>query len=234
MSQPLWSSGVLYNQTGLVWASKTITKGTKMSAHVSLSYKKKKDPAIIPFAQGVHDGLAANATLFNNLPVTLVALLAAIADFTAKYNASRKGSQAQIEAKDASRIALEDLLNQLAAYVEGKAQGNADTIRLAGFEPVTHAYSPSVAPAKPDKFGVVNAAAGKVQIKPTMQPNIHSVQVEYRTNNGTWTSAGGFTDSRKIFVTNLTPGTLFDFHIAFVGGGNTTSEWSDLVTHMVA
>lgn len=182
----------------------------------------------------MHDDLAANATTFTTLPVTLVALLAAITDFTTKYNASRKGSVAQTEAKDAARVVLEGLLNQLAAYVEGKAQGDENIIRLAGFEAVTHTHSPSIAPAKPAEFGVLNVGAGKVQIRPSLQPNIHSVQVEYRTGTGSWTSAGGFTDSRKIVVPNLTPGTLYEFHIAFVGGGNATSEWSDPVSHMVA
>ena len=107
MSQPLWSSGVLYNQTGVVWSAKSITKGINMNDHVSLGYKKMKDPDIIPFAQGVHDGLAANVAMFANLPVPLVALLAAIADFIAKYNAANKGSVAQTEAKDAARGVLD-------------------------------------------------------------------------------------------------------------------------------
>jgi hypothetical protein len=35
-------------------------------------------------------------------------------------------------------------------------------------------------------------------------------------------------------VVGLTPGTMYDFRVAFVGGNNATSEWSDLVAHMCA
>ena len=76
--------------------------------------------------------------------------------------------------------------------------------------------------------------AGKVQLRVTMQPNVHSILVEYRTGSGNWTSGGGFSSGRNIVVANLTPGTLYEFRVAFVGGNNATSEWSDLMTHMCA
>ncbi len=203
-----------------------------MNSHVSLEFKQYKDPEVIPFAQGVHDGLGAHSTVFTTLPVTLVAQLAAITDFTNKYNVSRKGSQAQFEAKDASRVVLIGLLSQLAAYVEGVALGNADTIRSAGFQAVTHEHGPSVPLAKPEISAVLNYASTKIQLRIKAQPNVHGLKVQYRSAAGAWQDGGGFSSTKLVVVENLTPGTLYEFRVQFIGGSTGTSEWSDMVSHI--
>ena len=203
-----------------------------MNAHVSLAFKQDKDPEVIPFAQGVHDGLQAHATTFNGLPVTLIALLAALTDFTTKYNAAIKGSVAQTQARIAARVVLIDLLSQLAAYVEGVALGNADTIRSAGFQAVTHEHGPSVPLTKPVIDGAVNYASTKIQLRIKSQHNIHGVKVQYRTGAGTWQDGGGFSSTKLVIVENLTPGTVYDFRVQFIGGSTGTSEWSDIIVHM--
>ena len=186
----------------------------------------------IPFAQGVHDGLGANATVFTALPITLVVLLAAITDFTTKYNASRKGSQAQIQAKDDASVVLIGLLSQLAAYVEGVAQGDADIIRSAGFDVVMRTHSAQVPLAKPEIVAALNYAASQIQLRLTAQPNVHGVKVQYRSASGAWQDGGGFSSTKLVIVVNLTPGTLYDFRVQFIGGSDGTSEWSDIVSHI--
>jgi len=232
MTQAIWNSGQTWNQTGLVWSGNNTTKGNKMNSHVSLAFKKGKDPEVIPFAQGVHDGLAAHATVFTALPVTLVALLAAITDFTTKYNVSRKGSQAQISAKDDARGVLMDLLSPLAAYVEGVARGDADVIRSAGFDVTTHEHSAQVPLVKPLIIAALNYASCQIQLRLQAQTNVHGVKVQYRSPAGTWTDGGGFASTKLVVVQPLTPGTLYDFRAQFLGGSTGTSEWSDIVSHI--
>ena len=203
-----------------------------MNAHVSLAFKKDKDPELIPFAQGVHDGLGAHSTVFTTLPVTLIALLAALTDFTTKYNVSRKGSQAQTDAKAAARVVLIGLLAQLAAYVEGVAQGNADTIRLAGFDVSTHLHGPQTSLAKPIIDGAFNYATTKIQLRLKAQSNVHGLKVQYRSAAGAWQDGGGFSSTKKVIVENLTPGTLYDFRVQYIGGSTGTTEWSDVVSHI--
>lgn len=234
MPVPNWSSTGAWNQSGMVWGPAGAKETTKMNDHVSLGFKKKKDGDLIPFAQGVHDGVGGHATVFTTPTVTMAALLAAITDFIAKYNAANKGSVAQTEAKDAARGVLIGLLSLLAAYVEGIAQGNADTIRSAGFEPTSHDHHPQVTLAKPVIEQILNYASGQVQLRVTMQPNVHSVQVQYRTAGGAWQDGGGFPSSRLIVVVNLTPGTQYEFRVEFVGGSTNRSEWSDGVNHLCA
>lgn len=232
MTQAIWNSGQTWNQSGLVWSGKTTTKGTKMNAHVSLAFKNDKDPELIPFAQGVHDGLAANATVFTNLPVTLVALLAALTDFTAKYNAAIKGSEAQTQARINARTVLLENLAKLAAFVEGVAQGSADTIRLAGFQAITHEHVAPVPLVKPAIIAALNYASGKIQLRLQAQPNVHGVKVQYRSAGGAWQDGGGFPSTKLVIVPGLTPGVLYDFRVQYIGGSDGASDWSDITSHI--
>jgi hypothetical protein len=232
MTQATWNSGQTWNQNSLVWGISNTTKGNKMNAHVSLAFKQDKDPQLIPDAQKVHDGLAANTTKFNNLPVTLIALLAAIADFTTKYNLSRKGSEAQTGDKEAAKVVLIGLLATLAAYVEGVAQGDPDVIRLAGFVPVDHSHSPQVPLVKPRIIAALNHAAGEIQLRLQAQPNVHGVKVQYRSAAGAWQDGGGFSSTKLVIVKGLTSGTLYDFRVQYIGGSEGSSEWSDIVSHI--
>ena len=98
-------------------------------------------------------------------------------------------------------MALIDLLNQLAACVEGKAAGQQDTIRLAGFEPVEHANSSQVPLAKPELSSVLNLEAGKVQLHMKAQDvrtrfSWNITQQQQLLGN----SAGGFPSGRNIVV----------------------------------
>ena len=203
-----------------------------MNSHVSLAFKQAKDPDLIPFAQGVHDGVAANTTTFNALPVTLVVLLAALVDFTTKYKASRKGSQAQMQDKDDARVVLIGLLSQLAAYVEGVALGNADTIHLAGFDDASHTHGAQVPLAKPSITLALNYASSQIQLRLQAQPNVHGVKVQYRVSAGAWQDGGGFPSTKLVVVVGLTPGTMYDFRVQYIGGSTGTSEWSDVVSHI--
>lgn len=234
MPVPNWGSTDAWNKSEAVWGPAGGTEAKKLNDHVSLGYKQKTDGDLIPFAEGVHDGTGGHATLFVTPIVTMAALLAAIADFSTKYNASRKGSVAQTEAKDAARAVLTGLLSQLAAYVEGIAQGNADTIRAAGFEPTGHGHHAQTPLNKPIIQGVFNYVSGSAQVRVQTQPNVHSVNVQYRTGNGAWLDGGSFPSSRLLIVGNLTPGTQYEFRVEFVGGSTNRSEWSDGVNHMCA
>lgn len=203
-----------------------------MYAHVSMAYKTLKHGDLATYAQGNHDKLQTNGAQFTDLPVTLVAFLAAITDYVAKINAARKGSEAQTEDRDVSREALLLLMNELASYVEGVAKGDPDVIRAAGFDPVEREHVAPMALAIPQLKGATNLGGGRVQLQVVAQPNVHSVLVEYKTIGGTWTSGGGFPSTRGIIVTDLIPGTTYEIHVAFVGGAGQTG-WSDPLTHIV-
>ncbi len=131
-------------------------------------------------------------------------------------------------------MGLDRPVEPLAAYVEGIAQGNADTIRSAGFEPTSHEHHAQTPLSKPVIDHILNYASGQAQFRVMTQPNVHSVQVQYRTGNGAWQDGGSFPSSRLIIVVGLTPGTQYEFRAEFVGGSTNRSEWSDGVNHLCA
>ena len=135
-------------------------------------------------------------------------------------------------ARIAARAVLIGLLSQLAAYVEGVAQGNADTIRSAGFQAVTHDHVAPVPLAKPLIIAALNYESTKIQLRLQPQPNVHGLKVQYRSAAGAWQDGGGFSSTKKVIVENLTPGTLYDFRVQYIGGSTGTTEWSDVVSHI--
>ena len=238
MPVPTWNSGkpgVTWNAAGQFWGPAGGKRNKTMSDdnnHVSLAFKKDKDPELIPFGQGVHDGITGNATLFATPPVTMPDLQTAVTDFDVKYQASRKGGKDRTEAKDAARAVLIGLLAQLAAYVEGIAQGDIETIRAAGFEPTSHEHHAQGSLTKPEIGAPTNLESTKVQLHAKSQPNVRAVKAQFRVNGGAWQDGGNFNSTRQMVVENLTPGQVHDFRLQFLGGSTGASEWSDVVSHL--
>jgi hypothetical protein len=58
------------------------------------------------------------------------------------------------------------------------------------------------------------------------------LKVQYRSAAGAWQDGGGFSSTKKVIVENLTPGTLYDFRVQYIGGSTGTTEWSDVVSHI--
>ena len=203
-----------------------------MNYRVLFSYKKLKNAALIPFAQGVHDALTENSGQFPNLPVPLADLQDSINDFTNKRHAAVKGSEAQTEARNSARVALLDRLNLLALRVEGVALGRAEVIRAAGFTPKAYGHTPQTPLTKPMDLRAVNVASTQVQLRVKAQRNVRSVKAQYRVAGGPWQDGGDFPNTKVVVVPQLVPGTLYDFRVQFIGGSTGSSEWSDTLSHM--
>ena len=233
MNPPLtWSRQFSWNQQGVTWNGRVPKKDKTMTNHVSLGFAQLPDAPLVVFATGVHDHLVASAATFTNPPVTVVALKAATDDFDAKLGLAHKGSVAQTADKDDAREVLLELLRELAAYVEGKALGNANTIRLGGFDVTTHAPAPQAPLAKPAIKVILNLMTTQLRLRVTAIPNAYSYVVQFRTGTGAWLEAGVFPNTRSIVVINLVPGTLYEFRVRAIGGSTGTSDWSDAVSHM--
>ena len=232
MGQLTWSKTKYTWSKKLTWNGQAPTKELTMKAHVSLAFAESKDPALVNFAGGVHTGLGANTATFTALPVTLLALDAAKTDFDGKLALAHKGSVAQTEAKDRAREVLIGLLRQLAAYVEGKAQGDASIIRLAGFDVAVHGVTAPTILLKPEILGIINFMTTQLKLRVSKVANAHAYEVQFRIGSGAWQGAGAFANTRAIVVINLVPGTLYEFRVRAIGGSTGTSDWSDAVSHM--
>ena len=203
-----------------------------MNSHVSLGFKTFKDAGLIPFSQGVHDDLLANAVKFPTLPVALPAFQTAITDFTIKLDLAHKGSVAQTQAKNAARDALIHMLAQLAAYVESIALGDPAVIHLGGFDDMAHGHAPQSTLVKPEITKALSPAATKVQLRCKKQTNVRGVRAQFRTNGGAWQEGGMFNSTRAVVVENLASAVVHEFRVQYLGGSTNTTEWSDTVTHL--
>jgi hypothetical protein len=60
----------------------------------------------------------------------------------------------------------------------------------------------------------------------------YEVQVSIGAGTSAWQAAGSFTAARKIILTNLTPGTIYNVRARAIGGSTGYSDWSDPQSHM--
>ena len=230
MGQLTWSKKYAWSRS-LTWNGECPNQ-YKIVNHVSFNFAEFKDAELLERSGDVHDAMVANVAQTTGCPVTAVALDTANTDFGAKIAATQQGGKASTLDKKASREALVSLLRQIGMWLDGKAQGNVDTITLFHFDYVTrgpHAQSPLAIPVIK---AILNLMTTQLKLRVTAVPNAYSYVVEYRVGTGPWTPGGTFTDSRGMVVTGLTPGTLYEFRVRAVGGNNTMSDYSDTVTHM--
>ena len=232
MARLTWSKKYRWNQKSLTWNGQTPSGVIKIMNHVSHNYAEFKDSPLLTRSEAVHVSLVANAAQATGCPVSAADLDTANKDFSAKINALAQGGPAATLARDAARQTVLGLLSQIAAWLEGKAQGNVDIIVLFHFDYTSPGHHPAIAPGKPVIKAILNEATTQLKVRVNPEPHAHSYLVQYRINSGAWVTAGSFTDSRGMLIPGLTPGTLYEFRVQALGGKNVCSDWSDLVTHM--
>ena len=202
-----------------------------MAAHVSMAFARLSDPALPPFATGVHDGLAGNPALFPDPTVTPANLDAAKESFAQAVGAAIQGSVAQTAAKNDRRRELIALLRLLAVFVEGKANGDPQIIRASGFGIAKRGHSPQQPLVKPGIRCILNEASTQLTVRATRVPNARSYEAQIRIGDGPWQAAGTFPQARRMVLQNLVPGTLYAARVRAVGGSTGYSDWSDPVYH---
>jgi len=66
----------------------------------------------------------------------------------------------------------------------------------------------------------------------TPRDNARAYQVRLRNGNGAWQDMGTFNQARRIELTGLTPGAVYEVQARAIGGSTGCSDWSDIVTVM--
>ncbi len=200
--------------------------------HVGLDFANKKPNDLFKFGDKVHTAQLANVPLYAGCLITAVMLNTANQDYGAKIDARAEGGPISTKVALASRAVLLGLLYQIAAWLEGKAAGNADTINLAGFDTVEHVYSPQTILLTPAIKAILNFMTTQLKLRVTTVPNANSFEAQYRIAGGAWVPCGSFPNSRAIIITGLVPGVMYEFRVRAVGGLTGWSAWSDTASHM--
>jgi len=123
------------------------------------------------FAGGVRDGIYNNAITFVNPPISQVDFQALLDSYNNTRYAYEQGGIAQRGPYRDAKIALMKALDELADYVDGIADGNANIITLAGYVPTKSSRSATPEPADPIGISLKRASSGVLLAECATQDN---------------------------------------------------------------
>ena len=140
--------------------------------------------------------------------------------------AAATGDPVDTAAKTKAREAVLDALRKDANYVQTIANHDLQMLLSSGYyaSSTNHAQSPLDQPVIVD---IENLATTQLMLRLNPVLNAKSYQVQTNTNgNGTWQEAGIYTQSRRIVLASLTPGTTYNVRARAIGGSTGYSDWS--------
>jgi hypothetical protein len=198
--------------------------------HVSLAFAGLPDTDLDDFTQNVITKFGSGP-LAAGSPVTVADLTTANGKFHTAIAATINGGQADTAAKDNARDVVEDMLRQIALYVQGKNNGDTTVVLNAGFSPASTNRAQSQLDT-PTIIAITNEMSGQLVVRASSVDNAKAYQARLTVGTNPPIDGGVFTQARRIVLTNLTPGTTYAVEIRAVGGSTGYSDWSDPVSHM--
>jgi hypothetical protein len=197
---------------------------------VLLNFAKLGDAPLGEFSHGIVVGMTGNAA-FPNPPVTPAAVAAALLIFQQAVSDASQGGMQATAAKNAARLVLIGLLRELANYVQGAAKNVLATLLSSGFR-AAGSKSGQTQLETPLILCILNKNSTQLVLRLRGVRTAKSYQVRFCVTPGVWQDGGTFTQSRRLVVRNLIPGTMYTVQARAVGGSSGYSDWSDPVSHM--
>lgn len=203
-----------------------------MNTHyrVSRGFSQLSNSALEPFTNNVVTGMTDNPA-FPTPIVPIPELKATLTAFSEAASAALNGGKIEIARRDAARAVLVNRLRQQASYVESVAGDDLPTLLSSGFKEMSTNRTPIPLTA-PVIDRVENLQSTQLALRLQAVPTARAYEVRLSFASGQWTTAGIYTQSRKIVLTNLTPGTVYTIQARAIGGSTGSSDWSDPVSHM--
>jgi hypothetical protein len=196
----------------------------------SLAFARLPDDGLGTFSGNVFTKMTDNPSFLNPV-VGLPALATARTAFLNSVIAAQHGGKIATAEKNREREELLALLRQQAAYVQSIAGEDEAMLLSSGFDVVKidRTQIPLPQPLVERIDNPMSRQLG-LKLRPVPTARAYEVQVRYGTNG--WEAVGVFTDSRRIIVPNLTPGTVYTLQARAIGGLTGYSDWSDPVSRM--
>ncbi len=198
---------------------------------VSLGFTRIPDADLVTFTKNVIAKLTDNAS-FPKPGVSLADLTTALNTFADAMAKARFNDRQAIAERNKSRDALLALLRQEAAWVQSVGFVDDAVLLSSGFEPAASGGSRSrSALSRVVIDDISNEQSTKLTVKLQALDNARAYEVRMSYGTNGWQAVGMFTNSRRILLENLTPGTVYTVQARAIG---TTgySEWSDPVPRM--
>ena len=178
-----------------------------------------------------------NNTNFPNPSPPLTEITASLDELTQAFalvQSAKSEVSTRVVTQDNSEAKLDQLLTQLAGYVESVAGRDDTLITSVGME--TKAVPSAVTVPSVPQALAANAGEheGEINLLWKAVPKARSYIIEFSLDPATassWTHVGIATSASKV-VTNLTSGKRYWFRVAAVGAGG-QSGWSEHATKVV-
>jgi len=203
---------------------------------IKLNLRNRPVPSKVAKGRQIVTAMTNNASLPTPHP-PLTDVTAALDDLEnsfAQVQSARAEVTTRVATQDIAEAKVDQLLTQLAAYVESVAGRDETIITSAGME----TKSARSAPTRPTAPQGASASAGEhdgeIVLSWTPVSNARSYVVESSLDPATaasWTHVGIATSASKV-INNLKSGTRYWFRVAAVGAGG-QSGWSEHATKVV-
>jgi len=202
---------------------------TTTNLRVSHRYTRLSDSSFSMFASSAIVAMTDNPAFPN--PLVPVAVLSSLqTDFADKLATSLGGGKIATAAKNNARAALTDALRREGGYVQGVSRDSV-TLLSSGYSEASRNRAQSQL-VKPTILKVLNEISGQLTMRVSPVANARNYQAQIQVGDGAWQEAGFFTQARRIVLTNLTPGTIYNMRVRALGGSTGTSGWSMVTSKM--
>lgn len=199
------------------------------SLRVSHRYTRLPGWSFNLFATSVVLGMTGNPAYLNPL-VPLDQLSALQVSFEQKYLASMLGGKVAMALRNEARAALTEALRRQGSYVQGVALA-LSALLSSGYTAASR-NSTQMPLVKPWVRKILNEGSGQLTLRITPIANARNYQVQVQIGDGSWLEAGVFSQARRMVVTSLTPGTVYNIRVRALGGSTGYSEWSNVTSRM--
>jgi hypothetical protein len=197
---------------------------------VSLAFARLPDGGLDTFTGNVIAKMTNNPN-FETPVVSMAYLTTALTNFSNAMAAAVNGGELATAEKNAARELLLTRLRQEAAYVQSVAGDELTKLLSSGFDTARTDHTRIQLP-QPVVERIDNPMSGQLGLRLTPVPTAHSYEVRIRYGANGWEGVGVFTDSRRIIIPGLTPGTVYDVQTRAVGGLTGYSDWSNPISRM--
>jgi hypothetical protein len=208
------------------------TKVKKLKA--LLGFHKTSDPDLLKQLNTVHGGMNGNSA-FPTPPVDMTTFKSGIDLFNTLVTDAEDGGKKTVSAKTKQREFMVKQVTLLGHYVEAASNDDLATFKTSGFVPAPISRTPpEPLPAAAIEWIDRGPATAQIVVKPKGLPKAISYDLHYGlvanagTPPATWITLS-LPGSKKLTISNLTPGATYAFQIRAMGRLGYT-DWSDPMT----
>ena len=205
-------------------------------ATVKMGVSRLSATEFVAKAQGIHDGVVANAALYP-APAPTAAVMQGYIDDLAAANAAveAEGGKGDHQAKRTAEKVLRAAIKAWAGYVQNASGGDADKILLSKFEVVKRG-APVGELNPPQNLGAfVTSRSGRVALrwKREAGAEMHHVYLSTSADPFNWELIG-VTSKSRFDADSLEPGRFYFFAVSAIGAAGESSKSEPLMARAAA